>query len=274
MLLISAQDILKNKSFNINSYQKTLTSWFNNLKRNKQKERWLGPTAFKAFEKLSKGGNYKTSGSKSTESCSSTYRAIPLGIFYRNNLKELGKYTNISSAITHNSNISKTGSLIVNLIISNLMNGNLPDIAVKSALKIVIETKENKKLLDNIKDAVKFSKSKTIKEAREYFGSGSPIHQTLPLTIYCFLKSPSNFEKAILWATNSYRDDTTEDEKRLQGLSWKQQLQEAKGGNTDGIAGLTGAFLGAHLGKDKIPKKFMKIENKDYITKIGKELII
>ena len=63
------------------------------------------------------------------------------------------------------------------------------------------------------------------------------------------------------------------EKKRLKDLSWKEQLQEAKGGNTDGIAGLTGAFLGAYSGINKIPKKFMKVENKDYLNALGKKII-
>ena len=87
------------------------------------------------------------------------------------------------------------------------------------------------------------------------------------------MKQPENFEKSILLAANSYRDDTPEEKERLKNLSWKEKLIETKGGNTDGIAGLTGAFLGAYLGKDKIPNKFMKIENKDKIIKLGTELV-
>ena len=273
MLLISIENIIKNNGFNVESYQKSLISWLNNIKKDKYKERWLGPIALKAFEDLSKGKDYRNSGSISTESCSSSYRVIPLGIFYRNRLNDLKQFTNISSGITHNSDISKTGSLIVSAIILNLMNGNLPETAIKSALNIITKTQDNSKLIDKIKLAIEFSKSKTINEARKFFGTGSPINQTLPLTVFCFLKQPENFEKSILLAANSYRDDTPEEKERLKNLSWKEKLIETKGGNTDGIAGLTGAFLGAYLGKDKIPNKFMKIENKDKIIKLGTELV-
>ncbi|MBS3157113.1 ADP-ribosylglycohydrolase family protein [Candidatus Woesearchaeota archaeon] len=60
---------------------------------------------------------------------------------------------------------------------------------------------------------------------------------------------------------------------KLEKFSWEEQLIKAKGGNTDGIAAITGAFLGAYLGVDKIPKKFMKIENKKKLIKLGKEIV-
>ena len=106
-----------------------------------------------------------------------------------------------------------------------------------------------------------------------FFGTGSLIYQTLPLAIYFFLKYPSNFEKAVLGAVNSYRSDTYKEKKKLAGLSWNKQLQEAKGGNTDGIAGLTGAFAGAYLGINKIPRKFLTVEDKQKLKVLAEELI-
>lgn len=117
------------------------------------------------------------------------------------------------------------------------------------------------------------NKTESIETARKTFGTGSPIYQTLPLAIFCFLKFQSDFEKAVIAAANSYRDDVPEEKERLQKFSWEEQLQYAKGGNTDGIAGLTGAFAGAHLGFDKIPRKFLSVENMNELKKLGEKLI-
>lgn len=269
LLILSTKNIIENNGFAVESYEKSLVEFL----EDDQKERWLGPTALKAIERLSKGLNYKNSGSKTTESCSSTYRVIPLGIFYRTDISNLKKNAEISGMITHNSNISKTGAILTALIISNLMNRDSPEIAVKSSIKSVELTTENKKLLKKIEEAITFSKTKPVNYARKYLGTGSPIYQTLPLAIYCFLKAQNNFEKSILMAANSYRDDTPKEKMRLKDLSWKEQLQEANGGNTDGTAGLTGAFLGAYLGIGKIPKRFLKVEDSPYLMKLGKEII-
>ncbi len=265
LLIVSTESLTKNNGFDIEKYPNELANW---LEQSKEK-RWLGPTALKGITRLIEGKSYKYSGSKTTKSCSSSYRVIPLGIYYKDNLSKLIEYSNISSGITHNSDISKDGSLFVSLTIANLIKGNLPKKSILSSLEYV----KNKTLKNKIKKAIDFIKKETISKARKEFGTGSNIDQTLPLVIYCFLRNPDNFEKSILLAANSFRDDTKEEKERLKGLSWEEQILECKGGNTDGIAGLTGAFLGAYLGKGKIPKKFLNVENNDKISKRGKELI-
>ncbi|MDP3685593.1 MAG: ADP-ribosylglycohydrolase family protein, partial [bacterium] len=205
------------------------------------------------------------------------YRVVPLGIFYRpfakDGVDELKNSAEISAMFTHNSEISKVGAAITALIIGNLMHGILPERAVNGALGIVGETDKTKLLIQKIRQAIDMGKVESIESARKTFGTGSPIYQTLPLAIFCFLKFQNNFEKAVIAAANSYRDDTPEEKTRLKKFSWEEQLQYAKGGNTDGIAGLAGAFAGAHLGLEKIPRKFLDIENEEKLVSLTRKLV-
>lgn len=277
LLMISAQHLIKNKGFIVEKYQDELAKWGKKILKNPDAERWAGPTAINAIKNLIEGKSYLLSGSTTTESCSASYRVVSIGIFYRpfskNGIDALKGIAEISAMITHNSEISKTGAVITALIIGNLMHNLLPEKAVFGALSLVEETEKNKLLIDKIRQAVDFSKTKDINFARKTFGTGSPIYQTLPLAIFCFLKFQDNFEMAIIAASNSYRDDTPEEKVRLVKFSWEEQLQYAKGGNTDGIAGLTGAFMGTHLGIEKIPRKFLSIENKKTLEAIAQKLL-
>lgn len=277
LLMISAQHLIKNRGFVPQKYQNDLSKWGKKILANLDAERWAGPTAINAVKNLIGGKNYLESGSITTESCSATYRVIPLGIFYRpfakDGVDELKTNSEISAMFTHNSEISKTGAAITALVIGNLMHGMLPEKAVNGALGIVGETEKTKLLIQKIRQVVDMNKTESIESARATFGTGSPIYQTLPLAIFCFLKFQGDFEKAVIAATNSYRDDTPEEKERLQKFSWEEQLQYAKGGNTDGIAGLTGAFVGAHLGFDKIPRKFLSIENRDKLVSLARKLV-
>ncbi|GEM_PF-5858067 len=277
LLMISAQHLIKNRGFVPQKYQDDLSEWGKKILTNPDTEKWVGPTAISAVKNLIGGKSYHESGSTTTESCSVTYRVVPLGIFYRPFVKdgvdELKNNVEISAMFTHNSEISKMGAAITALIIGDLMHGILPEKAVGSALEIIKETEKTKPLIQKIRQAVDLSKTETIESAREVFGTGSPIYQTLPLAIFCFLKFQTDFEGAVIAAANSYRDDTPEEKDRLKKFSWEEQLQFAKGGNTDGIAGLTGAFAGAYLGFDKIPRKFLSIENRDKLVSLAQKLV-
>ena len=277
LLMISAQHLIRNKGFVVEKYQGELVKWGKNILKNPHAERWAGPTAINAVKNLIEGSSYLVSGSTTTESCSATYRVVPIGIFYRpfskDGIDALKSNAEISAMITHNSEISKTGAAITALIIGNLMHNSQPEKSVTGALALVKETEKNKHLFEKITQAIDFSKTQDIESARKKFGTGSPIYQTLPLAIFYFLKFQNDFEKAVIAAANSYRNDTQEEKTRLEKFSWEEQLQYAKGGNTDGIAGLTGAFVGAHLGLEKIPRKFLDIENKEELVSLARKLV-
>lgn len=277
LLMISAEHLAKNKGFNADEYSEDLASWGKEVLKDPNAERWAGPTAINAVKSLLEGKSYLESGSTTTESCSATYRVVPIGIFHRpfsrNSVDALKSSAETSALITHNSEISRTGAVIVALIIGNLIHSLLPKKAVTGALALVKETDGNKLLIEKIRQAVDYSKTKKIDFARKEFGTGSPVYQTLPLAIFCFLKFQNDLEKVVIAAANSYRDDTPEEKTRLAEFSWEEQLRYAKGGNTDGIAGLAGAFAGAHLGESKIPSKFLSIENKEKLSSLGEKLI-
>lgn len=277
MLILSSEHLIENKGFDLQDYTGKLIDWFEKLRSNPLRERWLGPTATGALARLMETNDPATSGSQTTQSCSATYRVVPLGIYYRPfhrvSRVEAIKKVEASAAITHNSNISRTGAAIVSSVIGDLINGVLPETAVQSALEAAKRTKENELLLDKLAEALDEFPSETIDWGRKHFGTGSPVYQMLPQAVFILLKYPNNFSEAVLTAANSYRDDTPEERAKLKDLSWEQQLLEAKGGNTDGIAGLVGAFVGAHLGLDGIPKEMRGVENNEKLIELGKKLV-
>lgn len=276
-LIIAGQNILKNGGFSVNSYETDLIEWGKDLLSDEKKQRWVGPTMISGIKKLIEGKSYSESGSVSTESCSSTYRVVPLAVFYRPftrvDFGKLTEYARISGGITHNSEISKAGTTFVALLIADLLNGLQPQRAVEITLSRIAWDETNNKLRAKLFEAIQMSRTASVEEARTYFGTGSPIYQTLPLAVFYFLKFQDDFEKGALSAANSAREDTKEERERLEGMTFEEQLIEARGGNADGIAALTGAFLGAHLGDSAIPQRFKKIENYEGLIDLAEKLI-
>ncbi len=273
LMLLTCNNIISNEGFKIDDYLRELKKWGENIIVNKYEERWAGPTALAAVKKLIEGYSEELSGSTNTMSCSSTYRVIPLGIFYRTSINSIVKLSEKIGSITHNSEISKTGCIITSLIISNLLNGFTPMHSVITSIKLIEEKESNSALTNSIQDVINWYNELDVDNARIRYGTGSSISKTLPLAIYYFLKFSDNFEKGIIAAANSYRNDSPVEKKKLQHLGFIEQMQECDGGNTDGIAGLTGAFLGAHLGLSKIPNNFKEIENNKLLIESATKLV-
>lgn len=267
-----AHNLIQHKGFNMPAYVNSLVQFGKSLTDDITKERWLGPTAFGAIKKLMAGTDPQSSGSTTTSSCSASYRIVPVAIHYRDSTAELVNLTRAVTSITHNSAISKDGAVILSLIIADLLRGVFPEKAASAALAGVTLTKENKNLIFNLRKAIQIHPCKSDEEARRIFGTGSPIYQTLPLTIFYFLKYQTDFEKGVIAAANSFRNSSWLEKRRLAKLSWNEQLIVAAGGNSDGIAALTGALLGAHLGLGAIPEKFTKVEDFRELAETGKRL--
>ena len=275
LLMISAESIVRNNGLNLSEYQKDLALWAKDTIENPETERWAGPTALNACIKLLKGQDYLTSGSTETHSCSSTYRVIPLGIYFRSfdEIEELKRIASLAGMITHNSAITKVGAAFVALTIAELIRGVLPLSAVQAAIRLIGYTSECSLLIDRIIKAIEISEGASIDQARALFGTGSPIYQTLPLSIFCFLKYRNDYLQGLIAAANSCREDSARDKEKLDGLSWEDQIRICEGGNTDGIAALTGAFLGGHIGMRKLPARFSSIEDKRRLICLAHQLV-
>ena len=277
LLLLSVEHLMGYGSFQVDDYVSKLIDWGKPLLEGTQKQRWLGPTTTGALRRLIAGTSYRYAGSKETESCSATYRVIPFALVYSpfgaSSQEKLVSIVKTVTMITHNSRISEAGAFIVALLISNLLSGIKPERALRAAIKAVQWDFESRPLESRLMEAIRLHQNHSGDAyAREILGTGSPIYQTLPLACFCFLKHSDDFTAAITAAANAYREDNAEEIIRLSGLSWEEELLVCKGGNTDGIAALTGAFVGAYLGYKAIPDDFLKVECGSVITQLANDL--
>lgn len=86
-------------------------------------------------------------------------------------------------------------------------------------------------------------------KAFEVLGQGWVAEETLAIAIYCALKYSDNFEKGVLAAVNH-------------------------SGDSDSTGSITGQILGAALGFEAIPKKFIDVlELKEVILKISHQMV-
>lgn len=85
-------------------------------------------------------------------------------------------------------------------------------------------------------------------DAIHILGQGWIAEETLEIAIYCALKYPNDIEKALIAAVNH-------------------------GGDSDSTGAVTGNILGASLGAEGIPQKFIeKLELRDVILEIADDL--
>ncbi|MDE6781803.1 MAG: ADP-ribosylglycohydrolase family protein [Ruminococcus sp.] len=205
-----------------------------------------------------------TSGKKGTvrqpindsKGCGGIMRAAPVGLLFRNTemISQTDMLAAEISAITHGHELGYIPSAAFAHII-NLISHS--DISLKDAVRDSID--HTKKLFKNsehidyfcklMKKAVKLSgKNINDLDAVHELGEGWVAEETLAIAVYCALKYDDDFEKAVITSVNH-------------------------NGDSDSTGAVTGNIIGAYLGMNAIPEKFLaNLEIKDVISEIAQDL--
>ena len=272
LFLLTIKSLIKNGVFHEKDIIFNLKAWAKNCRDVAGFERWPGKTSLRACLNLLNGDNPKNCGIKLTSSCAAVYRTLPIGIFYpEDGVKNILKYSEICASYTHNSVVSRAGSIFAAISIAKITDGVSLEQSFLDSLSLIKNYSSDRDFIELIK-RIKWSltnyKKIKIGKARRFLGSGSSILQTIPLAVYIALKA-KNFDEGVLTAANSFREDFGKEKQKMLNYGWTEQLMECVGGNTDGIAAICGCFLGASYGADAIPDKYNIIENRSEMLKLS-----
>lgn len=157
------------------------------------------------------------------------------------------------AAITHGHELGYIPAAALSFMIAELLNGISLEEAVKHINPVIISLfpiSENlNRLLLLIEQAQTLAHlNAPATEAFKLLGEGWVAEETLAISIYCALKHSKNFEKGILTAVNH-------------------------SGDSDSTGSITGQILGAYLGFEAIPQKYIQpLELKEIILRTSAEL--
>lgn len=189
--------------------------------------------------------------------CGGLMRVAPIGLYFigkRTTQNEIDMLGAEVAALTHGHELGYIPAAlfvhIISLVASNTMS--LED-AVQDGIKNITNLFSSATNLDYfitlINKAVDLSKSDVDDlSAINQLGQGWVAEETLAIAIYCSLKYQNDFERAIIASVNH-------------------------DGDSDSTGSVTGNILGAYLGVNAIPEKFIKnLELKDLIEDVATDL--
>ncbi len=240
---------LNSQSINSNFelYKQYPRSWLLTIKEINNK-RAPGNTCLSALSSDAMGTIEKPI--NNSKGCGSVMRVAPVGLYIKNEKTafDLGKKV---GAITHGHPLGYLSSGILALIINKIVYGrkeNLEEIITES-IKYLENDTNSSELKIIIKKSIELSHQNISDEqAIKQLGEGWIAEEALAIAIYSSLKYSDNFEKGIICAVNH-------------------------DGDSDSTGAITGNILGAYLGLDVIPKKYLNnLELKDIILEIASDL--
>lgn len=192
-----------------------------------------------------------------SKGCGGVMRVAPIGLYFcdkNNKIEEADIIGAEAAVLTHGHELGYIpAAMLVHIILRICQNGDSIKEAVEDAVRVMPEifpkAKHMNDLLNLIKKAVELSK-KDIGDfnAIKRLGEGWTGEEALAIAVYCALKYPRDFEKGIIAAVNH-------------------------GGDSDSTGAIAGNILGASMGYDAIPKKFIdNLELKDVILEVAEDL--
>ena len=191
-----------------------------------------------------------------SKGCGGVMRVAPVGLFFKDTsrISQTDFISAEASAITHGHELGYIPSACFAHII-NLISHT--DISLKDAVNDSIS--HTKKLFAGseyidyfcqlMNNAVELAgKNIPDLDAIHELGEGWVAEETLAIAVYCALKYENDFEKAVIVSVNH-------------------------NGDSDSTGAVTGNIIGAYLGIESIPEKFLEnLEIKDVISEIACDL--
>jgi ADP-ribosyl-[dinitrogen reductase] hydrolase len=206
--------------------------------------RGYGTTTFLAIANLIQGKHYSESGMAGSWGNGTAMRAAPFGIYLRHDLKTLIEACRVDAQITHASDEAIAGSIAIALAAAYATNGDtdnliekivphLPDSKVKTTLHSLDALLGNPKISSEM--------------ALRALGTKADVRETVPATLYCFLRF-DNYREAVLAAIKA-------------------------GGDTDTTASIVGALFGAKSGMQNIlPYWVSQVEDSSKLMTLDSQL--
>lgn len=174
--------------------------------------------------------------------CGGVMRVAPAGLVYHDNPEIAFKVGADCAALTHGNPRGYLSAGFLSGMIAHIISGKNIKEAVDATLPILKKYEGHEPVTKLITRAKELAQTNIEPlTAIEALGEGWVGDEAIAISTYCALKEPDNFEKAVQMAVNH-------------------------SGDSDSTGAILGNILGAHLGMNKIPSKWL---NK---TELSKEL--
>lgn len=220
--------------------------WINNIKE-MHIQRAPGNTCISAIA----GGNPGSISKPINNSagCGGVMRVAPAGLMYKDNPELAFKVGAECAALTHSHPRGYLPAGVLSEMIAHIVNGKNVEGAVKETMKTLKTYKGHEPVTALMEKAQKLAKSEVPpSEAIKKLGEGWVGDEAIAISTYCALKEPKDFAKAVKMAVNH-------------------------NGDSDSTGAILGNILGAELGVEKIPEKWIKhVELSDELGQLAKDL--
>lgn len=183
--------------------------------------------------------------------CGGVMRVAPAGLMYKDNPKLAFKVGAECAALTHSHPRGYLPAGVLSEMIAHIVSGKNIEGAVSETMKTLKTYSGYEPVSMLMEKAQRLAKSNTNpSDAINELGEGWVGDEAIAIASYCALKEPKDFVKAVKMAVNH-------------------------NGDSDSTGAILGNILGAELGVEKFPSKWVKnVELSDELGQLAKDLFV
>lgn len=192
-----------------------------------------------------------------SKGCGGVMRVAPVGLFFAGTDVPIENSDLLAAevaALTHGHELGYIPAAALAHIVRRLVEGKTLAESIDESIafmqKLFLNASHMEEFIAVMTLAIELSQSSIPSEqAIETLGEGWVAEETLAIAVYCALKFKNDFESALIASVNH-------------------------DGDSDSTGAVTGNILGAYMGFDHIPDKFLdRLEAKDTIRTIAEDLL-
>jgi len=231
----------------IESLCKKYVEWHDLQYSDPNQRRAPGNTCLIGCNHLKQGVHWEESGVPASTGCGSAMRSAPIGLFFER-VEKIVDYAINSSKPTHPNELAECAAVGSSFVTYLALHGEPPGVWANELLKVVSINKEFKHIINLAAETAAMRLDPWHALSTECIGEGWTGHEAVASALYCCMMNPNSYKDAVLMAANTV-------------------------GDSDSIACIVGAWMGARLGTDGIPNRWIDlIENKTKLIELGDQL--
>lgn len=214
-----------------------------------------GRTCLKGVANMEKGIPWTKSGIAESKGCGSAMRVAPIGYLYQHDPAKLREVAHASGICTHAHTTADAACIGAAYLVKLALDGIEPENMISELLQFTAGiSREFDEAILKVKRSIEDpgADSPVIPFADSpipaVLGEGWVGEEAVALALYCFLRYPDDYKRAVLRGANS-------------------------NGDSDSIASIAGSISGAYLGIGAIPPEWiMRVEKTDYLGSLAERL--
>ena len=243
--LALAESLIEAGDQDIDSIMRVFTRHLITWNNSPDNTRHPGHTVSEAVRTMEAGVHWKESGANAKGN-GAVIRVAPIGFFYQNDPDKLREVAVATGLATHNNEVSNAASIGAAYMIKLALDGVPPDQYVNLIREFTRDTSEEfDDWLLRIGHVAGWGDEFA---ATNHLGHGWVAHETVAVAIYCCLRYPDDFAKAVQLAVNT-------------------------DGDSDSLGSVTGGLLGALNGLSVLPDGWIeRIEDVKHLTDVADRL--